>query len=131
MKEHSLFAAGSKKKKGSNLDDMSLGEEVQEVLDELKNDLKIRDMEYEELKATMIKLEGENLRLRQLYDKERNERLVIEGKLKKTAIHSELRENALAITQSTFFEQKRSKLASLNSTLLSTVSSFGSCGPTS
>ena len=86
MKEHSLFAAGSKKKKGSNLDDMSLGEEVQEVLDELKNDLKIRDMEYEELKATMIKLEAENLRLRQLYDKERNERLVIEGKLKKTAM---------------------------------------------
>ena len=49
-------------------------------------------------------------------------RLVVEGKLKKTAIHSELKENFKAICKNTFFEQKKSKLTSLNSTLLSTVS---------
>ena len=98
-----------------------LGEEVQELIDELKNDLKMRDREFEELKASMTKMQAENAQLRKLYENERNQRLVVEGKLKKTAIHSELKENAQAITESTFFEQKRSKLASLNSTLLSTV----------
>lgn len=43
-------------------------------------------------------------------------------KLMKNAIHTELKENYESIATNTFFEQKRSKLASLNSTLLSTVS---------
>ena len=119
MQEHGLMGG---KKKGRGGDDGMLGEEVQEIIDELKNDLRIRDMEFEELKASMAKLQAENAQLRQQHEKERNQRLVIEGKLKKTAIHNELKENAQAITNSTFFEQKRSKLASLNSTLLSTVS---------
>ena len=37
-----------------------LGEEVQELIDELKNDLKMRDMEFEELKASMTKMQAEN-----------------------------------------------------------------------
>jgi hypothetical protein len=49
-------------------------------------------------------LEKENKRLREVYYKERDERLVIEGKLKKTAIHEELKENAQAINANTFFE---------------------------
>ena len=79
-------------------------------------------MEYHEMKANYAKMEAENKRLREAYEKERDQRLIIEGKLKKTAIHNELKENASSIASSTFFEQKRSKLASLNSTLLSTVS---------
>lgn len=69
-------------------------------------------------------MEAENKRLRDLYEKERDQRLIVEGKLKKTAIHNELKQNSDAITNATFFEQKRSKLASLNSTLLSTVSAI-------
>jgi len=121
MPEHSLFGKQAAKKKGGN-DDGLIMEEVQDLIDDLKNDLKIRDSEYEELKANFAKLEAENLRLRDLYEKERNERLVIEGKLKKTAIHNELKDNAKEIIANTFFEQKKSKLTSLNSTLLSTVS---------
>lgn len=97
-------------------------EDLEDVIDELKNDLRIKEVDYEELKDKFARLEEENKRLRQQFQKERDERLVIEGKLKKTAIHTELRENAQAILANTFFEQKRSKLASLNSTLLATVS---------
>jgi hypothetical protein len=64
----------------------------------------------------------ENARLRVDYHKERDSRLIIEGKLKKTAIHSELKEATEDINNNIFFEKKRSKLSSLNSTLLSSVS---------
>jgi hypothetical protein len=37
-----------------------VGEEVQELIDELKNDLKMRDREFEELKASMTKMQAEN-----------------------------------------------------------------------
>jgi hypothetical protein len=47
--------------------------------------------------------------------------MVIEGKLKKTAIHAELREASEDINKNVFFEKKKSKLSSLNSTLLTTV----------
>ncbi len=94
MGEISLFGAkGGKKGKGGGLGDDGLtGEEAQELIDELKNDLKIKEMEYDEMKANFAKLEAENRRLRDLYQKEHDDRLVIEGKLKKTAIHSELLE---------------------------------------
>jgi len=122
MGEISLFAAkGGKKGKGLG-DDGLTGEEAQELIDELKNDLKIKEMECDEMKANFAKLEAENRRLRDLYQKERNERLVIEGKLKKTAIHKELVEASEDLSSNAFFEKKRSKLASLNSTLLTTVS---------
>ena len=49
-------------------------------------------------------MEAENKRLRSQYEKERDYRIVVEGKLKKTAIHNELKENSEAITKSTFFE---------------------------
>jgi len=125
MPEHSLFGgkAGAAKKKGTGAGgDEGYNEEAQEIIDELKNDLKIRDQEYEELKAAFTRLETENRRLREVFTKERDERLVIEGKLKKTAIHHELKEASEAINTNTFFEQKRSKMASINTTLLSTVS---------
>ena len=51
-------------------------------------------MEYDEIKANFAKLEAENRRLREIYEKERNERMIIEGKLKKSAIHAELRQAA-------------------------------------
>lgn len=53
--------------------------------------------------------------------KEQSNRQVVEVKLKKNALHEELKDMSSAINENTFFEQKRSKLASLNSTLLSTV----------
>ncbi len=125
MPEHNLFGGkAGRGKKGAGFDDGSVPEEVQELIDDLKNDLKIRDMEFEELKEKFKQMEIENRRLKDVYQKERNERLVIEGKLKKTAIHSELKEASESITSNTFFEEKRSKLASINSTLLSTVISL-------
>lgn len=96
-------------------------EEAHELIDELKNDLKVKEMEFDEMKAKFAKLEAENARLREEFLNERNSRLVIEGKLKKTAIHSELKEATEDITNNIFFEKKRSKLSSLNSTLLSSV----------
>lgn len=41
MQEHSLFGKGSKKKGATG--DEGINEDVQELIDELKNDLKIRD----------------------------------------------------------------------------------------
>lgn len=109
MPEHNLFGggnppAGKKGKKGANEDGMMLAEEAQDLIDDLKNDLSIRDQEYADLKAQFAKIEAENKQLREAFETERNQRLIIEGKLKKTAIHNELKENAQAITQSTFFE---------------------------
>jgi predicted nuclease with TOPRIM domain len=123
MGEISLFGSASKKKgKGGGLGDDGLtGEEAQELIDELKNDLKLKEMEFDEMKAQFAKIEAENRRLREQYQKERNERMVIEGKLKKTAIHAELREASEDINKNVFFEKKKSKLSSLNSTLLTTV----------
>lgn len=107
MPEQSLFGgkgAGKKKGAGAPGGEEGYNEEAQEIIDELKNDLKIRDQEYEELKQAFTRLEAENRRIREVYTKERDERLVIEGKLKKTAIHYELKEASEAITSNTFFE---------------------------
>jgi hypothetical protein len=90
MGEISLF--GSKKKgKGGLGEDGLTAEEAQELIDELKNDLKLKEMDYDEIKVQFAKLEADNRRLREVYEKERNERMIIEGKLKKSAIHAELR----------------------------------------
>jgi hypothetical protein len=106
MPEHSLFGgkAAGKKKGASGGGDEGVNEEVQELIDELKNDLKLKEQDFEELKESFARLEAENRRLHAMYNKERDERLVIEGKLKKTAIHHELREASDAITNNTFFE---------------------------
>ena len=82
----------------------------------------MKERENDEMKAAFAKMEAENKRLREQLNKERASREVIEVKLKKNAIHQELKENATQINSNTFFEAKRSKLASLNSTLLNTVS---------
>lgn len=110
MQEHSLFGGNKAggpggKKKGANAGgDDGINEEVLELIDELKNDLKLKEQDFEELKESFAKLEAENRRLHAMYAKERDERLVIEGKLKKTAIHHELKESSEAITNNTFFE---------------------------
>lgn len=72
MAEHNLFGGGTKgsaggKKKGVGIDDGSIPEEVQDLIDDLRNDLKIRDMEFEELKAQFERVEAENRRLREVY----------------------------------------------------------------
>ena len=126
MGEISLF--GKKKGgKGAGFGDDMTAEEAHELIDELKNDLKVKEMEFDEMKARFAKLEAENARLRGEFFKERDSRLVIEGKLKKTAIHSELKEAREDITKNTFFEKKRSKLSSLDSTLLSSVTFICIC----
>jgi hypothetical protein len=66
-------------------------------------------------------LEENYKRLKAMFKKEISDRIVIEVKLNKNAIHRELLENARAINENVFFEQKRSKLASLNNTLLANV----------
>lgn len=107
MGEISLF--GSKKKgKGGLGEDGLTAEEAQELIDELKNDLKLKEMDYDEIKAQFAKLEADNRRLREVYEKERNERMIIEGKLKKSAIHAELRGAFEDISKNVFFEKKRS-----------------------
>lgn len=100
-------------------------EDLEDVVDELKNDLQLIEDDYEILKQSYAKLEAENKRLRELLDRERSDKQVIEVKLKKNAIHHELKDNQALITNNTFFEAKRSKLASLNTTLLTTVSQTG------
>ena len=47
-------------------------EDLEEVIDELKNDLGIKEMDFEELKVSYAKLEAENKRLREQYQKERD-----------------------------------------------------------
>lgn len=59
----------------------------------MKNDQRIREQEYEELRDAFAKLEIENKRLREAFKKESGERQVIEVKLKKNAIHTELKDN--------------------------------------
>jgi hypothetical protein len=70
----SPVAAGTIGKKGKKAagDDTMMTEEVQDLIDDLKNDLSIRDLEYADLQAKFAKIEAENRQLRDLYEKERN-----------------------------------------------------------
>ena len=70
----------------------------------MRNDLRIREQDFEELRDKYAKLEAENKRLREALHRETADRQVIEVKLKKNAIHTELRDNAMSITGNTFFE---------------------------
>ena len=40
-------------------------EDLEDVIDELKNDLRIKEVDYEELKDSFARLEAENKRLRE------------------------------------------------------------------
>lgn len=71
-------------KKGKIRDDQ---EDLEEVIDDLKNDLRMRDMELDELKKSVAFLEAENKKFKELYNNERQSKEVIEVKLKKNAIH--------------------------------------------
>ena len=52
---------------------------------------------------------------------EMQKREVLDVKLKKNAIHAELKDNYESISHNTFFEQKKSKLASINSNLKNSI----------
>jgi len=96
-------------------------EDLEEVVDELKNDLRMKEVEFEELKLAFERLEKDNDRLREKYHKEKESRQVIEVKLQRKAINQEIEDNFQAINDNVFFEQKRSKLASMNHTLYNSI----------
>jgi len=56
------------------------------------------------LRAAYAKLQSENKSLREALVKEKSSKDIIEIKLKKNAIHKELKENAESITDNRFFE---------------------------
>lgn len=63
---------------------------MSEVVNELKNDLKMKEDDFEELKVAFERMEKENARLMEKLQKETEMREVLETKLNKMAINKEI-----------------------------------------
>lgn len=93
-------------------------ENLLDVIEDLKSDLKARDFEFEETRERLEKLEAQNEYLRKSLLKEKESKITIEAKLNKMMAIKELDENFAVIDKGAFFEQRNNKISSLNTNLL-------------
>ena len=91
------------------------------LIEELQNDLRIRDEEFEQTRSTLDKLTEQNSFLKQELLAEKRSKISMEAKLNKVVILKELDANFAAINNNTFFEQKNNKISSLNTNLYMSV----------
>jgi phage shock protein A len=78
-----------------------------EIIDDLRNDLKVRDEEYEQVRNRLEKLEAQNTYLAEKLLEEKRTRQTIEAKLNKITFMKELDHNFAAISNNTFFGSKK------------------------
>ena len=79
------------------------------IIDELRNDLQLRDAEFEEQRKLMEKLQEQNDYLKRQLRDTGLEKITLESKLRKMITVKELDGNFSIIEQSRFFEHKKSK----------------------
>ena len=98
-------AAAAKKKVGGT--DV---ENLEELVEELQNDLTLRDAEWEIMRDKIEKLEAQNEWLRTKVIRERESKMTIESKLNKVINMKEIDQNFALINESMFFDaQKKQK----------------------
>ena len=96
-------------------------ETLLDQIEELKSDLKIRDQEFEEMRKRMAELEKQNAELVRRMREQNLSKFTIEAKLQKIVTLKELEHNYTAIEKNTFFEERNSKIQSLNTNLMGSV----------
>jgi predicted nuclease with TOPRIM domain len=72
----------------------------------LRNDLKVRDLEYEQVRNRLEKLEAQNTFLAEKLKEEKQHKQTIEAKLNKITYMKELDANFAAINNNAFFGAK-------------------------
>ena len=96
-------------------------ESLMQIIEELRNDLQIRDQEYTEQREYLEKIEAQNEMLKKQLLEERQSRATVESKLNKIVNLKELDANFALIENNTYFESKNNKIQSLNSNLQGSV----------
>ena len=81
-------------------------EQLIEIIEDLRNDLKVRDLEYEQVRNRLEKLEAQNTFLAEKLKDEKQQRQTIEAKLNKITYMKELDANFAAISNNSFFGAK-------------------------
>ena len=92
-----------------------------QIIDDLRNDLRIRDEEYMDQRAYMDKLKTQNEYLKNELRKTQLGKITVESKLSKIVTLRELDSNQTMIENNQFFEHRNSKLSQLNTNLASSV----------
>lgn len=86
-------------------------ENLEELVEELQNDLTLRDAEWETMRDKIEKLEAQNEWLRTKVIRERESKMTIESKLNKVINMKEIDQNFALINESMFFDaQKKQKM---------------------
>ena len=92
-----------------------------QIIEDLRNDLQIRDQEYSEQRVYLQKIEAQNEILKKQLLTEREQRITVDAKLNRIITLKELDANFAMIENNTFFESKNNKIQSLNTNLQSSV----------
>lgn len=96
-------------------------EDLLDIIEELKNELRARDQEYELMRLRVDKLELSNTSLAKSLLDEKKSKQTIEAKLNKLRHMKELDDNFVKIANGTFFDGKKPNVHSLRTNLLDSV----------
>lgn len=106
---------GAARKRGEN------EEELLEIIEELKNELRQRDQEFEQIRDRNEKLEKANTFLAKGLLDIKKDKITIESKLNKLRTLKEIDENFSKISSGSFFLDKKTNAMSLRTNLLDSV----------
>lgn len=91
------------------------------VIDDLRNDLKLRDAEYEEQQKLLQKIQAQNDYLKKQLRETQLAKVTIEAKLSKIVTMKQLDSNFALIERNSFFENRNNKISSLKANLSNSV----------
>ena len=91
------------------------------IIEELKSDLETRDREFEQMRKKVDMMAEQNGYLKKQLTEERLKSITVLSKLNKIVNLKELEANYTVIENGKFFEQKSSKVTSLNTNLYNSV----------
>ena len=91
------------------------------VIDDLRNDLQLRDQEYEDQRAYLDKIQLQNDYLKRELRKTQLEKITLESKLAKIITMKQLDANMAMIERNQFFESRKTKITQLNANLSDSV----------
>lgn len=92
-----------------------------QIIDDLRNDLRIRDEEYEEQRKYTDKLLIQNDYLKKELRDAKLDNMTIDSKLAKIVSMRQLEASSLLIERNQFFENRNTKISQLNKNLSNSV----------
>lgn len=86
--------------------------DLEEIIDELRNEMVFKEIQFKEMRSEMERLEAENKQLKSKFKSEQSKRQEVEGFYVKQLYQQELTQNQESIQSGTFLEARKNTSSS-------------------